>query len=304
MDTPHGLYDMQTVIRAQVMEKALGRGGKLDKNRLMQMVRMFIVLAFFEQVLDPALKQLPGIPGRIVFWVKRWIKCFYKTASRRRVSRTALRRARISYITEDHKINDLFEGVEWFLNDKLKDEPPAKKDLVIFAREAKSAVVTTGLPENRSTEVTYEQCAIKASLSSEMIELHADKAYKRKNRVISLSAEMEEDDSRDILAMFVKMCDEKYARFRTTLDRKPEVFRSHPSGTWEKTDTEIQRRPETVVLRGTIREDIFKDLNLFMEAEDWYRSRDVPYTRRYLFHGKPGTGKVRKSLLNIIPKKH
>ena len=300
--SPSGFSDLQGLLRAQMMNKALGQEVEFDRSRVMQLLRVFVVMALFEQILDPTMRKIPALPRMLYYWMKRLVLCLYKSAARRRVSRSALRKARISYITDDHKINDLFEAVEWFINDKLKDEQPSKKDLVIFSRETKSTVVTTGLPEKRSTEIAYEQCVIKACIRSEMIELHADRTYKRKNRIIDLVVEMEGDDARDILGMFVEMCDEKHRRYKKTLDQKPEVHRSRDNGTWEKTSTEIQRRPETVVLRGTIREDIFDDLGQFMMSEDWYRSRDVPYTRRYLFHGKPGTGKT--SLIKAIATKY
>ena len=248
--------DIQGFLRAQMMDRAMGKNVQFDRNRILQMVRVFIVMAMFEQVLDPALRKIPGLPRTFLYWVRRLAQCLYKSATRRKVSHTAVRRARISYITEDHKINDLFEGIEWFINDKLKDEKPSKKDLVIFARDAKSTIVTTGLPEDRQTEIQYEQCILKARIHSEMIELHADRTYKRKNRIITLSVEMEADDTCDILGMFVEMCDEKYQRYKKTLDQKPEVHRSRPDVSWEKTTTEIQRRPETVVLRGKLSSQI------------------------------------------------
>lgn len=274
------MSDMNMILRAQVMQKALGKDIAFDRSRILELLRMFIVIAAFEQILDPALRKLPSLPRKIVVKLLSMARCLFKTATRRKVSRTSVRTGTVSYITEDHKINDLFESVEWFINEKLKDEAPVKKDLVLFSRESKTSIITMGLPEDRTTEITYEQCTIRVHLKSEKLELYSDRTYTRKNRIISLSVEMEEDDNRDILGMFVNMCDEKYARHKKSENRKPEVYRSLSPATWEKTKTEIQRRPETVVLRGNLREKIFEDLDQFMMSEDWYRSRDVPYTRR------------------------
>ena len=41
-----------------------------------------------------------------------------------------------------------------------------------------------------------------------------------------------------------------------------------------------------------MKEDIKQDLQLFLNSEEWYKDRDIPYTRGYLFYGYPGTGKT------------
>ena len=44
-------------------------------------------------------------------------------------------------------------------------------------------------------------------------------------------------------------------------------------------------------------ERLTHDVNSFLHDEEWYLSRDVPYTRGYMFYGVPGTGKVLASKL-------
>jgi hypothetical protein len=48
---------------------------------------------------------------------------------------------------------------------------------------------------------------------------------------------------------------------------------------------------ESVVLDGTIAQDIVADIKRFQQAAQWYSEKGVPYRRGYLLHGPPGTGK-------------
>jgi ATP-dependent 26S proteasome regulatory subunit len=49
---------------------------------------------------------------------------------------------------------------------------------------------------------------------------------------------------------------------------------------------------ETVILKDGLRKLIKDDIQLFLQSEDWYKCRGIPYKRGYLFHGSPGTGKT------------
>jgi SpoVK/Ycf46/Vps4 family AAA+-type ATPase len=49
---------------------------------------------------------------------------------------------------------------------------------------------------------------------------------------------------------------------------------------------------ETIILRNGLKREIMSDLQLFLQSDEWYKCRDIPYTRGYLFYGPPGTGKT------------
>jgi len=61
--------------------------------------------------------------------------------------------------------------------------------------------------------------------------------------------------------------------------------------TWEAVSRIPLRRPESVVLRAGLMEDLLGDLDRFIADEDWYHRCGVPYRRGYLLEGPPGSGK-------------
>ena len=54
-----------------------------------------------------------------------------------------------------------------------------------------------------------------------------------------------------------------------------------------------QRRPvSSVVLDTGLSQGIVSDVREFMDSQDWYKDRGIPYRRGYLLHGPPGCGKT------------
>lgn len=58
-------------------------------------------------------------------------------------------------------------------------------------------------------------------------------------------------------------------------------------------ETKIRKRPQdSIILRGTLLEDLIKDIRKFQNGKDWYIERGIPYRRGYLLYGPPGCGKT------------
>ncbi|KAG5513909.1 hypothetical protein PMAC_000531 [Pneumocystis sp. 'macacae'] len=53
-----------------------------------------------------------------------------------------------------------------------------------------------------------------------------------------------------------------------------------------------RRMLESVILDKGVKEQIIEDIKEFLNNEDWYSQRGIPYRRGYLFHGPPGNGKT------------
>jgi ATP-dependent 26S proteasome regulatory subunit len=76
------------------------------------------------------------------------------------------------------------------------------------------------------------------------------------------------------------------------LKMKKKIYRNE-RGIWKDQPVKIKkmRKLNTVILKDGQMEKLTKDVNSFLHDEEWYLSRDVPYTRGYMFYGVPGTGK-------------
>merc|ERR1719341_1439984 len=62
---------------------------------------------------------------------------------------------------------------------------------------------------------------------------------------------------------------------------------------WRQFGHPRQRRPlNSVVLDTGLSQGIVSDVREFMDSQDWYKDRGIPYRRGYLLHGPPGCGKT------------
>ncbi|KAH8885073.1 hypothetical protein GQ53DRAFT_751370 [Thozetella sp. PMI_491] len=62
---------------------------------------------------------------------------------------------------------------------------------------------------------------------------------------------------------------------------------------WERLGKPRKKRPlASVILGEGIKERIVGDVKEFVESQQWYVDRGVPYRRGYLLYGPPGTGKT------------
>eukprot|EP00123_Amoebidium_parasiticum_P001180 comp12229_c0_seq1/m.7007 comp12229_c0_seq1/g.7007 ORF comp12229_c0_seq1/g.7007 comp12229_c0_seq1/m.7007 type:complete len:556 (-) comp12229_c0_seq1:713-2380(-) len=62
-------------------------------------------------------------------------------------------------------------------------------------------------------------------------------------------------------------------------------------GSWQKCASRPKRPLHSVVLARGLAETLYKDALDFLQNEDWYRDRGIPYRRGYLLYGPPGNGK-------------
>jgi mitochondrial chaperone BCS1 len=69
-------------------------------------------------------------------------------------------------------------------------------------------------------------------------------------------------------------------------------------GTVSIVRTQTKRRRETLAIDSSIDEQLFGDLDRFLNSRNVYRQRGIPWRRGYLLYGPPGTGK--SSLIQSI----
>lgn len=297
-------HEMGMLLRTQMLAPLLGKEVDFDRRRLLRLLGMIAVLSLYEQLCEPLLRQLPGVPGRVLRLLLRGVRRAWQVCRTRRTGAAPLqeRRARISYITESQHINELFDSVEWYINELLRDAPTEPRALVVFSRVGSSSNVAGGLPEGQSVDVSFQRWKIHVQLSAIVIDINADRTYKRKNRVLDLTVQVTPDETIDVLARFVHEAETQHRKHVANRGSERVVYRNTPKGEWERTMAKIRRVPDSVVLSPGMADEIFDDLDAFVRDEEWYSSHEVPYTRRFLFYGPPGTGKT--SMIKAIATKY
>lgn len=80
-------------------------------------------------------------------------------------------------------------------------------------------------------------------------------------------------------------------------EKKIEIFIANESW-WERVDEKDPRPMNSVFLPDGIADGLMADVQQFLDAQEWYALRGIPYRRGYLFYGLAGTGKT--SLISAL----
>lgn len=78
---------------------------------------------------------------------------------------------------------------------------------------------------------------------------------------------------------------------------KTEILTLHEGmARYGEIDYQVVTRPSrplsSVIIEGTMKDDLLEDITRFLSAEKWYISKGIPYRRGYLLHGPAGCGKT------------
>ena len=229
------------------------------------------------------LTRFPSLVFRYIHMFIRW----WRKKSGKPNSDLHVRTATVSYITEGREINTLFEPVMWFINSQTDTKAEERVSLETTKNNPEPQ---HKIPKERSAKITFLDHDIEYTVRTELIKIYAEREHTRENVIITLSTETPENRRTDIFEQFSEMCIKKYDEFNAKKSWKQQIFRNEGSQ-WKSQDSKTSRKLGTVILKENQMEDIINDINEFVHKEDWYVSRDVPYTRRYMFWGVPGTGK-------------
>lgn len=190
----------------------------------------------------------------------------------------------VKSIGDDKKINDVYPAVSWFINSKIK---PEDQPWTTISSSKDNTTPQQQISENEIVEFEFEGYHISAQRSKKMITIYADREYNRENDIITLTA-TEVPSHVNLFMDLVEHCQTQYDARKSKWEQL--IYRND-NGKWVSKPSRTRRKIDTVILKNGQMEEIVNDMDEFLASEEWYVDRDVPYTRRYLFHGTPGTGK-------------
>jgi len=220
----------------------------------------------------------------------------------------------IPFISDSRQINELYKAVHWFLSSNTEIDYIKESSLqYVYEKKLDSTQIDSILSafpiskilnQNKSKKMLYKGHQIHFLFETETITIYTDKEKKRDNFRVKLWTQIDDNTKTDILEEFCQMCVVKYLESLKASIWKQQIF-VNKGGAWEGSDSKNVRKLDTVVLPKDIKDEIKDDMELFLNSEEWYLHRDIPYTRGYLLYGLPGTGKTSLiKALSLHYKKH
>jgi len=216
----------------------------------------------------------------------------------------------IDFITDNKKVNNLYKAVDWYLSTKcetdlIKDTPLKMffDDDIDMSHIGKK--IGKKISQNKYKSVQFGGHEIQYLLATNLVTVYADKERKRENFSINLTTTISKDAKTDVLEEFCQYCMDEFIKSNRPSVWTQKIFINDVGGNWKSQDSNNKRKIETIVLKEGQIEMVKNDVTNFMNSKTWYDDRDIPYTRGYLFHGPPGTGKTSLiKALSIFTKRH
>lgn len=211
----------------------------------------------------------------------------------------------IDYITDNKQINELYKAVYWYLsNTQLIDY--VKETPIKYTYETKIDEFTKNefnlnqiLVYDRENKFQYGNYEVYYLYNKNLINIYTDQEKKKENYTIRLWTKYSMKLNEDVLNKFCQHCLTEYTNNLTKKKWQQYIY-VNKNGKWEHQVSNNKRSIDTIILKNNLKDVIKNDIKSFLESEDWYNQRDIPYTRGYLFYGLPGCGKT--SMIKAISK--
>lgn len=236
------------------------------------------------QSLASMVSDIRSLASSSVYSVIRLVILLYRII--RKKQELITRTVHIKYFTDDREINMLYEDMVWYIN--TVSNFIQEEELSVEITKTRDSL-TSRLPKTRSSSFVFDGTTINYKIYSEIITLYADREQKKENFTITLWADLPKEGS----TVFNRLV-EVARKMRADASAKKtwkQLSHRNSKGVWSQKDVKFGRRINTVVLKEGQCTSIVRDIDSFVNHQDWYVSRDIPYTRRYLFYGCPGSGK-------------
>jgi len=284
--------DPESFLKNILMFSFIPKSDNMFYNAFLQIVILTIVSLIFNEakkIISSILDTIKIYINIIKFRIEKLFGSFIRKLTKKntiQIVRT------IDMITQNKDTNEAYKAVQWYLvsNDSTNyiNETPISFDVEKRQKEIKKY-----MPRNKSKEIIYKGKTITFNFSDVKININNGKKTKEKEIPrITLYTMSTYNAKVDPIEEFCNHCMKEYIEAQTKTQWKQMIYH-HINGEWVGKESDCNKRTfDTVTLQNGLKEEIKNDLDLFINSEEWYSIREIPYTRGYLFYGHPGTGKT------------
>ena len=291
--TGFGFNNIQTLLQFELLGKLRTGNGLYDA------IIGYIVFTFVTIGLTRGLGMLASFKDLLVRYTSLFFEKTYGYMFRLFYTRRYSKTVEISYITDNKQINELYKAVYWYLSNTQEvdyvHETPLKFTYENKAERLHPSIsdikVNKHIVYNKTKDITYKKQNITYFYNTEVLTIYSDRDRKRENYKITLSTLIDDFTTNDIIEDFCAFCIYEYAKSNGANKWTQQIFINEGSK-WTSQPSNNHRKLDTVILKNNLKNDIKNDAQLFLNSEEWYKHRDIGYTRGYLFYGYPGTVKT------------
>lgn len=282
---------LQDIFEIQLMKK-LNSG-----NLVLDTFSQFIIMSFISYTISKFrnfIDKIEIFSGKFLLFIYKLFNYLFNKIINKKIIKTI----DIPYITNTKQINELYKAVSWYLSNNKSIDYIKETDLeYTFEKKINYENMKSGceinkiLTKNKQKTIKYKIYDINYILDTELITIYGEKENKRENYKVKLSTYMENNTKIDILEEFCQHCINRYYENLNNTIWKQLIY-INKNTKWDSKESNNYRKLDTIILQNNIKSEIKNDIELFINSEEWYNHRDIPYTRGYLFYGPPGTGKT------------
>jgi AAA+ superfamily predicted ATPase len=306
------MYNMQNMLQMYTMNKIMSNStssfktGNESIDQMLSMVLQMIVIGCVTMLMTQVgtiATYIKSVNRSIIRGIWSITLTIFRLLKQKffRERKKYYRTVDIPYISDTRQINELYKAVFWFLTNNSEidylHEPYLQfvfdKKISAENREAviRNLSIHKVLTQQKSKTIRFKNHDITYVLSTELITVYTDKDRKRENYKVTLTAVIDEYEKTDVLDEFSQHCLSEYINNLTSSKWTQQIYTNN-GNEWKASPSNNSRKLDTIILKDGLKDEIKSDLQLFLNSEDWYKERDIPYSRGYLFYGNPGTGKT------------
>lgn len=196
-------------------------------------------------------------------------------------------------ITQDNKSkpNPIYHKLEQYIIDKYMDEMiscqlvPKRGDIVVSMSHLKNTI--------KDITDEFEGCKfkIKHVSSSEQIDSGRGPVTMKNNSFVVECIEGSFEDIQKYIK-YVFELNKLEVKIMRVYQPRVHKYKDFENISWESLYVKSNKHIGNTILNSDLDKSLVDDVKQFLDSQEWYDTRGIPYKRGYMLHGPPGTGKT------------